>query len=152
FMLVPPPRPDSTANSTVKILDIGLGKVMFDEEVAPGIEQVQLTTDGAMLGSPEYMAPEQARDAHSADIRADIYTLGCVLYHALAGHSPYHDVNMVRIMVKHATEAARPLREFNPLVTDPLQQIVSTMMQKDPAKRYQAPEQAAQAMQSLLAN
>jgi serine/threonine protein kinase len=152
LMLVPPPRPDSTLKSNVKILDIGLGKVMFDEETAPGLEQVQLTSDGAILGAPEYMAPEQARDAHSADIRADIYTLGCVLYHALSGQSPFHDVNMVRIMVRHATETPKPLREFNPQIPEGLQQIVNYMLQKDPAQRYQTPDRAAQALQVYLAS
>jgi serine/threonine protein kinase len=152
LMLVPPPRPDSTLNSNVKILDIGLGKMMFEEDMPPGIEQVQLTTDGAMLGTPEYMAPEQAKHAHTADIRADIYTLGCVLYHGLAGQSPFQDINMVRMMVRHATEAPKPLRELNPQVPDGLQQIVNFMLQKDPAQRYQTPDRAAQALQVFLAS
>lgn len=151
LMLVPPPQAHSTMNSNVKILDIGLGKI-FDEDLPGGLEQVQLTTDGQMLGAPEYMAPEQARDATNADIRSDIYSLGCVLYHALAGQSPYYDVNVVRIMVKHATEAARPLRELNPQVPDGLQQIVNVMLAKDPDKRYQTPDRAAQALQVFLAS
>jgi serine/threonine protein kinase len=152
LMLVPTPRADSTLNSNVKLLDIGLGKMMFEEDMPPGIEQVQLTTDGAMLGTPEYMAPEQAKHAHSADIRADIYTLGCVLYHALAGQSPFHDINIVRMMVRHATEMPKPLREFNPQVPDGLQQIVNFMLQKDPAQRYQTPDRAAQALKMFLAS
>lgn len=152
LMLVPTPRPDSTLNSNVKILDIGLGKMMFEEDMPPGMEQVQLTTDGAMLGTPEYMAPEQAKHAHQADIRADIYTLGCVLYHAIAGQSPFHDINIVRMMVRHATEPAKPLREFNPQVPEGLQQIVNFMLQKDPAQRYQTPDRAAQALQVYLAS
>jgi serine/threonine protein kinase len=152
LMLVPTPKPDSTLNSSVKILDIGLGKVMFDEDQPAGLEQVQLTTDGAILGAPEYMAPEQAKDAHKADIRADIYSLGCVLYHCLAGVSPYTDVNVVRIMVKHATEQPKPLRQFNPQVPDGLQQIVNYMLAKDPAQRYQTPDRAAQALQVFLAS
>jgi serine/threonine protein kinase len=152
LMLVPAPRPDSTLGCTVKLLDIGLGKMMFDEDAVQQPDQQQLTTDGAMLGSPEYMAPEQAKNAHRADIRADIYTLGCVLYHCLAGRSPYHDVNIVRIMLKHATESPKPLRESNPQVPDGLQQIVNCMLEKDPAKRYPTPEKAAQALQVFLAS
>jgi hypothetical protein len=150
LMLVPVPPAPSTAGSSVKILDIGLGKVMFDEEVPGGLEQVQLTTDGAILGAPEYMAPEQAKDAHAADIRSDIYSLGCVLYHCLAGQSPFYDVNPVRIMVKQASEAPRPLREVNPQVPDSLQQIINRMLAKDPNQRFQTPAQAAQALHAHL--
>jgi eukaryotic-like serine/threonine-protein kinase len=152
LMLVPSPKPDSTLNSQVKILDIGLGKLMFDEDQPGGLEQVQLTSDGAILGAPEYMAPEQAKDAHNADIRADIYSLGCTLYHCLTGQSPFTDVNVVRIMVKHATEQARPLRDFSPQVPDGLQQIINTMMAKDKNQRYPTPNHAAQALQAFLAS
>jgi tRNA A-37 threonylcarbamoyl transferase component Bud32 len=151
LMLVPPPRADSTLNSTVKILDIGLGKVMFDEEIPGGLQEVQLTSDGAILGAPEYMAPEQAKDAHNADIRSDIYSLGCTLYHCLAGQPPFPDVNMVRVMVRHATETPKPLREFNPQVPDGLQQIVLHMLAKDPSQRYQTPDRAAKALEVFLA-
>ena len=58
-----------------------------------------LTADGDMLGTPDYMAPEQARDAHAADIRADIYSLGCVLYHCLTGQPPFPGANAVQKMV-----------------------------------------------------
>ena len=110
-----------------------------------------LTTEGTLLGTPDYMAPEQARDAHAADIRADIYSLGCVLYHLLAGQPPFPDTNIISQMIRHATETPRPLKEFNPAVPDGLQQIVNWMMAKDPAKRYPTPERAAQALQVFLA-
>src|SRR5437660_1208590 len=68
--------PDSTTTATVKVMDVGTGKADFDE--GPTSE---LTNEGDLLGTPEYMAPEQARDPRSADIRSDLYSVGCVLYH-----------------------------------------------------------------------
>jgi serine/threonine protein kinase len=141
--------PDSTLRSTVKILDIGLARTLFEESSGkPG--DPGLTSEGVLLGTPDYMAPEQARDARSTDIRADIYSLGCVLYHLLAGQPPFPDTNLISQMIRHATEAAKPLKTFNPAVPDGLQQIVNWMMAKDPAQRYPTPERAAQALQVFL--
>src|SRR5262249_60902729 len=110
-----------------------------------------LTGEGIVLGTPDYMAPEQARDARQADIRSDIYSLGCVLYHLLDGRPPFPDTNIISQMIRHATEPPRPLREVNPAVPDGLQQIVNWMLAKDPAQRYPTPERAAQALKVFLA-
>jgi serine/threonine protein kinase len=87
-----------------------------------------------LLGTPDYMAPEQARDPRLTDIRADIYSLGCVLYHTLAGQPPFPDTNIISQMIRHSTEPARPLAEFNPAVPDGLQQIVNWMMAGPPGR------------------
>jgi serine/threonine-protein kinase len=79
-----------------------------------------------------------------------VYSLGCTLYHALAGQQPFTAPNLVRLLMQHATEAPRPLQELNTRVPEGLQQVVSKMMAKDPAKRYPTPERAAQALQALL--
>src|SRR5262249_54649625 len=92
LMLVPAPgrgEPDNTLRATVKILDIGLGRELFDENAPQAQQNTELTGEGVLLGTPDYLAPEQARDPRTIDIRADIYSLGCVLYHALAGQSPF---------------------------------------------------------------
>lgn len=148
LMLTPPPGDESTLPCAVKILDIGLGRTLADEtaEAAdPG-----LTGEGVILGTPDYMAPEQARDPRHTDIRADIYSLGCVLYHLIAGQPPFPDTNIITQMIRHATEPARPLREFNPAVPDGLQQIVNWMMAKEPSARYPTPERAARALEVFL--
>jgi serine/threonine protein kinase len=141
---------ENTLRSTVKLLDIGLGRDLFEERAEhpsdPGV-----TSEGVLLGTPDYMAPEQGRDPRTADVRCDIYSLGCVLYHALAGQPPFPDTNIISQMIRHATEPARPLKEFNSAVPDGLQQIVNRLMAKDPGSRYPTPEQAAQALQGFLA-
>lgn len=89
-------------------------------------------------------------EGHAADIRSDIYSLGCTLYYVLAGQPPFPGSNLVRKMVHHATEPAPPLRKFNPAVPDGLQQIVTWMMAKDPTQRYPTPRRAAQALQAYI--
>jgi serine/threonine protein kinase len=153
LMLVPLPAPgqDNTLEATIKVLDIGLGRAIFDENDPWGTEEnFQLTTEGSVLGEPDYLAPEQAKDAHAADIRADIYSLGAILYHALAGHSPFPDTNRLRQMIRHATEALRPVRELNPAVSEALQAVIQRMLAKDPAQRPGTPQEAAQALEPFL--
>jgi serine/threonine protein kinase len=145
FMLIGS-QPDSTQSATLKILDIGMGRALF-EEGAPTAGNFDLTNEDSLLGTAEYMAPEQARDPHGADIRADIYGVGCVLYHALTGQPPFTDANRVRQLLRHATEEPRPVKELNPEVPDGLQQILNWMLAKDPARRYPTPDRAAQALQ-----
>ncbi len=142
----------STLKSTLKILDIGLGRALFSEDAQEETSlDPSLTGEGVLLGTPDYMAPEQARDARAIDVRADIYSLGCVLYHLLAGQPPFPDSNIISQMIRHATEPPAPLSKFNPAVPDGLQQIVNWMMAKEPAGRYPTPERAAQALQVFLA-
>jgi eukaryotic-like serine/threonine-protein kinase len=139
-----------TTRATLKILDIGLGRKLFDESTAAELQD-GLTGEGVLLGTPDYMAPEQARDPRATDVRADIYSLGCVLYHLLAGQPPFPDTNLISQMIRHATETPKPLKAFNLAVPDGLQQIISCMMAKDPAARYPTPERAAQSLQAFLA-
>ncbi len=126
----------STISATVKILDIGLGRMLFDENATLAENEEALTGEGVILGTPDYMASEQARDPRTIDVRADIYSLGCVLYHLLAGQPPFRDTNLVNQMVRHATETPKPLRDFDPTIPDGLQQIVNYFLAKEREQRY----------------
>jgi serine/threonine protein kinase len=141
--------PATTRKAAVKVMDIGLGKALFDEREPAG-GRLELTNEGSLLGTPDYMAPEQARNVQFADIRADVYALGCTLYHALAGQVPFREASVVRLLMRHATEPPKPLHELITAVPEGLQQVVETMMAKDPAMRYPTPEQAARALQPFL--
>ncbi len=152
LMVTPPPipgKPDSTLECTLKILDIGIGRELFDEE-STLTQDMNLTTEGAILGTPDYLAPEQARDARGADVRADIYSLGCVLYHLISGRTPFQDKNVMTQMVKHATEKATPLSTLAKNLPDGLEAVVQKMMAKKPDDRYPSPEEAAAALSPFL--
>lgn len=149
LMLSPAPAPqENTLRSMIKIIDLGLGRVLFDPESKGGDDG--LTNEGSLLGTPDYVAPEQARDARRVDIRADIYSLGCTLYHALAGAPPFADTNLLRQILRHASQPPQPFREHDVAVASELERIVMTMLAKDPAQRYQTPADAAEALKSFL--
>ncbi len=153
LMLFPAPavgENETTAKSNVKILDIGLAREFFDENSPDMAEKMELTGEGVLLGTPDYLAPEQARDPRSIDIRADIYSLGCTLYHLITGQPPFPDKNILNQMIRHATEAPKPMAEFNAAIPEGLAQIADWMMAKQPAQRYPTPARAAQALDAFL--
>jgi serine/threonine protein kinase len=155
LMLLPPRaagQPDTVLHQTVKILDIGLGRALFDEGMPGAADTSDLTNEGVLLGTPSYMAPEQARNAHTADIRSDLYSLGCVFYEMLTGQVPFPDTSIVRQMVRHATEPIKPVRELNPAVPEEFQAVIDSLLAKDPAQRYPTASQAARAVKTLLPN
>lgn len=142
--------PDVVPQPTVKILDFSFCRLP-NEKPTDGRGRGK-GLEGNPLASPAYLAPEQARDAARADIRSDIYSLGCILYHALTGRPPFVDADAAKQMNMHLTEAPPPLLELNPEVPEALAQIVGWMMARDPAQRYQTPEQAATALRAFLAS
>ena len=149
LMLVPA-SDDTTFKSTVKILDIGLGREFFDDS-APMSEEDHLTVEGTVLGTPDYLAPEQAKDARSADIRSDIYSLGCVLFHLLAGRPPFVERNIMAAMVRHATEPLPPIAQFQPAVPAAMAAVLEKMLAKKPADRYATPADARRGPRTLRA-
>ncbi len=150
LMLCPAPSPqENTLGSMVKVIDLGLGRMLFDPRSRDA--QDELTGEGSLLGTPDYLAPEQARDPRRADIRADVYSLGCTLYKALTGAPPFPDTSLLRQLLRHGTEQPRPLRESSPALPEPLESIVATMLAKDPAQRFQTPGAAAEALKGFLA-
>jgi serine/threonine protein kinase len=139
-----------TLGSTLKILDIGLSRALFDEGEPDSEAKIDLTREGTLLGTMNYMAPEQARNAHGADIRADIYGLGCVLYEMLSGQPPFADKNLAVQIRRHAEETPKPLTETAPGTPEALDKIVQKMLAKDPAMRYLTPGQAIKDLRGIL--
>lgn len=131
-----------TPKGIVKILDFGLAKVR-------GSQRGQLTREQALMGTPHYMAPEQALDAAQADIRADIYSLGCTLYYLLTGAPPFNDPTEMKVLLAHQREQPRMLHEVRPDVPRELSDVVARMLEKDPAKRPQTPDEASRELRAF---
>lgn len=127
-----------------KLADLGLAKRRAEEELGG------ITTAGIAMGTPFYMAPEQARDASTVDHRSDIYSLGCSLYEMLTGQVPFKAKSLYGILRKHETEKPTSIRELNPQVPQPVCRLVERMMAKDPADRYQTPKELLEDIHILL--
>ena len=125
----------------VKVLDFGLAKVTSEGQTDSG-----LTREGQMLGTPDYIAPEQIRDAQSADIRADIYSLGCTFYYLLTGGPPFRGEHLWDVYQAHFSMEAGPLNLVRPEVPVELAAVVAKMMAKEPGRRFQTPGEVARAL------
>jgi uncharacterized RDD family membrane protein YckC/predicted Ser/Thr protein kinase len=124
----------------VKIADFGLVKSMKGD--------VELTREGIILGSPLYMSPEQGR-SENVDHRADIYSLGCALYHMLTGGPPFTGPSPVTVITRHVTDKARSVRDRAPEVPLGLERVLERMMAKDPAKRFDTYDDLIDALEGL---
>jgi serine/threonine protein kinase len=129
------------SRAVIKVLDFGLAKATREAPVDGG-----LTNPGQALGTPDYMAPEQIRDAQKADIRADIYSLGCTLYYLLSGGPPFRAENLWDLYQAHHSMDAKLLNFVRPDVPGELAALVAKMMAKEPERRFQTPSEVAQAL------
>jgi len=127
-------------SGTVKVADLGLARFATEEG--------QVLTEGVMLGSVDYLAPEQALDSHGVDIRADVYGLGATFYFLLTGVPPFAEAkNAPRKLIAKQTQAPRPVRTLRPAVPHDLAAVVEKMMARDPADRYATPAEVAAALE-----
>jgi eukaryotic-like serine/threonine-protein kinase len=120
------------------LLEAGTEKVkLTDFGLAKATEDLRLTRSGFVAGTPLYMAPEQAR-GDEIDPRADLFSLGSVLYEALAGKPPFEGKTPLAVLRRVADEAHPPLRKVNPEVPDWLEETIDRLLAKDPNDRYQS--------------
>ncbi|MCZ6793544.1 MAG: protein kinase [Planctomycetota bacterium] len=121
-----------TRDGTVKLADLGLAK----QVATPGADS--LTQAGSILGTPFYMAPEQAKDFSQVDARSDIYSLGVTLYKMISGKVPFTGRTPIEIMLRVVEGKRAPLRQLRPDVPPDVERVIDRMMQVHPARRYQA--------------
>jgi serine/threonine-protein kinase len=129
---------------TVKILDLGLARLL-DPPAAEGSSS-SLTQQGMVMGSLDYLSPEQAQDAHTADIRSDLYSLGCTFYYLLAARVPFPGVDATAKLLKHRQDEPEPVEQVRPEVPPAVAAVVRRLMAKKPGDRYATPVEAALAI------
>ncbi len=131
-----------TKDGVVKLLDLGLARLRDDQRDEP------LTHESAPLGTVEYMSPEQARNPHDVDIRADLYSLGCSLFKLLCGFSPFGRMSrsVVQILTAHMSDEPPRVRDHRPEVPVELDQLVQRLLQKHPSDRPQTPREVLDAL------
>ncbi|HVE87185.1 MAG TPA: protein kinase, partial [Myxococcales bacterium] len=138
---------EETDHDLVKVLDFGLVKsFQSDSPHAKDAAAADLTQAGVFLGSPQYMAPEQARNL--ADPRSDIYSLGVVIYQIMMGRPPFMAEQSIDVIVKHMKEAPPPFSQVRPDLEIPpeVEAVVMRCLEKDPAKRYQTMDELLEGM------
>lgn len=126
---------DDKGDEHVKIVDFGIAKAAIRDSE----ELMQLTATGEVVGTPYYMSPEQSM-GRQLDQRCDIYSLGCVMYHAFCGNPPFTGVSVVQVMAMHASDPAPEILDTPVGKTFPrsLRNIIIKCMEKEPADRYQS--------------
>ncbi|WP_168175844.1 serine/threonine-protein kinase [Thermogutta terrifontis] len=137
-------------SGVVKILDMGLARLMFDP-AKDGVTGDQLTATGQVMGTCDYMAPEQAVSTHRVDGRADIYSLGCTLYRLLTGEPPYPRQTLMEVLVAHREAPIPSLSKARPDVPVEVDMVFQRMMAKRPEDRYQRMEEVIEALEHCLA-
>jgi serine/threonine protein kinase len=132
-----------TASGQVKLVDMGLARVHAVQK------EGDLTESGVTLGTFDYISPEQARDPRNADVRSDLYSLGCTLYFILTGQPPFPEGNFFQKLLKHQNERHADPRLIRPDLDEDLVAILDKLLAKQPSKRYQTPDELIGVLLSL---
>jgi len=135
--------------ANILINDDGLLKIVdFGVAAAAKSGDTQLTKTGYVIGSPKYMAPEQIL-GKQVDERADIYSLGVILYEMLCGEPPYSRGDHMSVMYQHVQGKAKPCQEINPEVPDAYAAVITKAMSVDKSKRYQSMPELTEALDAI---
>jgi serine/threonine-protein kinase len=135
-----------TPDGRAKLVDMGLARL---HQVEPAAND--LTASGVTLGTFDYISPEQARDPRSADVRSDIYSLGCTLYFMLTGRPPFPDGTVLQKLLQHQGDQPPDPRLFRPELPEDLIRIMDRMLAKPPERRYATPEELIAELTTLAA-
>ena len=134
---------------TVKILDMGLARV--DNPLAGPDSGEGLTAAGSVMGTVDFMSPEQALDTAQADARSDIYSLGCTLYYLLTGKKPYDGDTAMKKLLAHREQPIPSLAQERPEVSADLEAVYRKLVAKRPEQRYATMREAREALEAVQA-
>lgn len=125
-----------TPAGQAKLIDMGLARLREVDAAA-----ADLTASGVTLGTFDYISPEQARDPRNADVRSDIYSLGCTFFFMLTGRPPFLGGTMLQKLLQHQADQPPDLRQFRPELPEEVNRISLRMLAKDPRRRYATPSE-----------
>lgn len=134
-------------NGVVKVLDLGLARFFDDSD---NTDALTIRHDEKVLGTADYLSPEQALDSHTVDARADIYSLGCTLYFLLSGHPPFTEGTLAQRLMAHQTKDPPTIESQRADIPASLAVVLRKMMAKQAGDRYASAEELAEALQQWL--
>jgi serine/threonine protein kinase len=134
----------------VKVTDFGLARLNEPNTAAEEQVGTIMTKSNTVMGTPDFLSPEQARSLHQTDTRSDMYSLGCTLYYLLTRRVPFPGGPPLEKLLRHNSEHARPIREIRPEVPEEVAAIVEKLMAKNPEDRYQTPADLIEALRPFV--
>ncbi len=123
-----------TPQGQVKLIDMGLARLRETDPAA-----VELTASGVTLGTFDYISPEQARDPRNADVRSDIYSLGCTFFYMLTGNPPFPGGTVLQKLLQHQGDQPPDVRHSRPELAEDVTRVLRKMLAKEPRQRYRDP-------------
>jgi serine/threonine-protein kinase len=134
----------------IKISDFGLARLHDPAASDDAALGTILTKENTVMGTPDFLSPEQARCLHRVDIRSDLYSLGCTFYFLLTGQVPFPGGNTLEKLIRHSTESYEPIESLRPEVPPAVVVVVRRLLEKEAGDRHQTPAELAAALEPLV--